>query len=119
MDDEKRVAPIVSAADLQAPFPECPSKFYPRPSSNGSTPMIDEIKDEVMVNYLYQQQCAQLWVGDDSGELEGVLLRKIRGKYIACPPQLGISAFSIACSALDLQVRHMPKPKLHPKLTGF
>ncbi|KAH7158193.1 glycosyl transferase family group 2-domain-containing protein [Dactylonectria estremocensis] len=65
--------------------------------------MIDEIKDEVMVNYLYQQQCAQLWVGDDSGELEGVLLRKIRGKYIACPPQLGISAFSIACSALDLQ----------------
>ncbi|KAH7176638.1 Ncp1-like protein [Dactylonectria macrodidyma] len=103
IDDGKKVAPIVSAADLQAPFPECPEKFYHKPSFNGSKPMIDEIKDEVMVNYIYQQQCAQLWVGDDSGELEGVLLRKSRGEYMACPPQLGISHFAIACSALDLQ----------------
>lgn len=108
IDDEKRVAPTANIADLQAPLPEFPPGFVPRPDSvmtgfNGSTTMVDELKHEVMVNYLYQQQCAQLWVGDDTGELEGVLLCKARGQYMACPPQLGISPFAIACAALDVQ----------------
>jgi hypothetical protein len=67
--------------------------------------MLDEIKHEVMVNYLYQQQCSHLWVSDGSGEVEGVLLRKFRGHYMACPPQLGQSAFALACAALNVQVR--------------
>ena len=66
---------------------------------------IDDIKHEVMVNYLYQQQCSQLWVSDGSGEVEGVLLRKARGHYMACPPQLGNSSFAMACAALNVQVR--------------
>lgn len=65
---------------------------------------VDEIKHEVMVNYLYQQQCSQLWVSDGSGEVEGVLLRKSRGHYMACPPQLSNSPFAIACSVLNVQV---------------
>jgi len=56
-----------------------------------------------MVNYLYQQQCANLWVSDGSGEIEGVLLRKSRGHYMACPPQLGSSPFAMACAALNVQ----------------
>lgn len=64
---------------------------------------MDDIKHEVMVNYLYQQQCSQLWVGDASGEVEGVLLRKSRGHYMACPPQLGNSPFALACAALNVQ----------------
>lgn len=122
IDDEKRVAPTVNAADLQAPLPEFPPGFVPRPDSvmtgfNGSTTMVDELKHEVMVNYLYQQQCAQLWVGDDTGELEGVLLCKARGQYMACPPQLGISPFAIACAALGVQVRHTSELQINPKLT--
>lgn len=66
--------------------------------------MLDEIKHEVMVNYLYQQQCSQLWVSDGSGEIEGVLLRKARGHYMACPPQLINSPFAMACCALNVQV---------------
>lgn len=66
---------------------------------------LDEIKHEVMVNYLYQQQCSHLWVADGSGEVEGVLLRKTRGQYMACPPQLGNSPFAVACAALNVQVR--------------
>lgn len=73
--------------------------------TNGSSVFLDEIKHEVMVNYLYQQQCSQLWVSDGSGEIEGVLLRKARGLYMACPPQLGNSAFAAACSALNVQVK--------------
>lgn len=72
--------------------------------SNNSSMFLDDIKHEVMVNYLYQQQCSHLWVSDGSGEIEGVLLRKSRGRYMACPPQLGDSPFAVACSALNVQV---------------
>lgn len=73
------------------------------PSTNSST-YVDEIKHEVMVNYLYQQQCSHLWVNDSSGEFEGVLLRKSRNSYMACPPQLASSTFGMACAALNVQV---------------
>jgi hypothetical protein len=68
--------------------------------------MVDDIKHEVMVNYLYQQQCSQLWVSGGSSDIEGVLLRKTRGQYMACPPQLGNSTFAMACAALNVQVWH-------------
>lgn len=66
---------------------------------------VEDIKHEVMVNYLYQQQCSHLWVSDGSGEHEGVLLRKGRNHYLACPPQLASSSFAMACAALNVQVR--------------
>ncbi|KAI1101297.1 glycosyl transferase family group 2-domain-containing protein [Jackrogersella minutella] len=71
--------------------------------SLNSSVFIDDIKHEVMVNYLYQQQCAHLWVSDGSGDIEGVLLRKSRGTYMACPPALGGSTFAMACAALNVQ----------------
>ncbi|KAK3372222.1 glycosyl transferase family group 2-domain-containing protein [Podospora didyma] len=88
-----------------------PSRFSLRPQSisgrsvqsTGSSMFLDDIKHEVMVNYLYQQQCSYLWVSDGSGEIEGVLLRKSRGNYMACPPQLGSSPFAQACAVLNVQ----------------
>ena len=73
------------------------------PSTRSST-MVDEIKHEVMVNYLHQQQCGHMWVADGSGQLEGVLLKKYRGEYLACPPDLVHSDFAQACQALNVQV---------------
>lgn len=73
--------------------------------STQSSTFLDDIKHEVMVNYLYQQQCSHLWVSDGSGEIEGVLLRKAKNTYMACPPQLGNSAFASSCAALNVQVR--------------
>ncbi|RFU24793.1 hypothetical protein B7463_g11549, partial [Scytalidium lignicola] len=64
---------------------------------------IDNIKNEVIVNYLYQQQCAHRWVSNGSGEIEGVLLRKSRNSYVACPPQLESSQFAFACTALNVR----------------
>jgi len=72
--------------------------------STQSSQFLDDIKHEVMVNYMYQQQCAHLWVSDGSGEIEGVLLRKSKNTYMACPPQLGTSSFAVACAALNVQV---------------
>ncbi|RDL36555.1 Nucleotide-diphospho-sugar transferase [Venustampulla echinocandica] len=71
--------------------------------STQSSAFLDDIKHEVMVNYLYQQQCSHLWVSDGSGEVEGVLLRKAKNTYMACPPQLGSSPFAAACAALNVQ----------------
>ena len=73
--------------------------------STQSSTFLDDIKHEVMVNYLYQQQCSQLWVSDGSGEVEGVLLRKSKNVYMTCPPQLGNSPFAAACAALNVQVK--------------
>jgi hypothetical protein len=112
---EKRTTATGSRVDTieMAPSPQLgvPSPMYASsrnsysaaPSSRSSA-FIDDIKHEVMVNYLYQQQCSHLWVSDGSGGLEGVLLRKARGSYMACPPQLVQSAFAIACNALNVQV---------------
>ena len=67
---------------------------------------LDGIKHEVMVNYLYQQQCSRLWVSDGSGEVEGVLLRKARNQYLACPPALAGSVFATVCAKLNVQVSY-------------
>lgn len=72
--------------------------------STTSNLFMDDIKHEVMVNYLYQQQCSRLWVSDGTGETEGVVLRKSRGQYMACPPQLGDSVFAEAASIMNLPV---------------
>ena len=75
---------------------------------------MDDIKHEVMVNYLFQQQCSALWVGDGSGTLEGVMLRKARNSYMSCPPQLVESPFGMACAALNVQVcQYFDRTKHH------
>jgi hypothetical protein len=79
--------------------------------STQSSAFLDDIKHEVMVNYLYQQQCSHLWVSDGSGEIEGVLLRKSRNSYMACPPQLGSSPFAVACAELNVQVIEYEYPQ--------
>ncbi|CAH0040155.1 unnamed protein product [Clonostachys solani] len=107
---EKLPAPAIPAGtemDLQPPTPRLQSRPHSLSAqsvrSNRSSVFMDDIKHEVMVNYLYQQQCSQLWVSDGSGEIEGVLLRKTRGHYMACPPQLAGTPFAMACAALNVQ----------------
>lgn len=66
--------------------------------------VFDDIKHEVMVNHIYQQQCSMLWIDHNSpANTEGVLLRRRRGQYLACPPQLIHSTFADACTQLNLQ----------------
>lgn len=81
-------------------------------SIHSQASFMDDIKHEVMVNYLFQQQCSALWVGDGSGQVEGVLLRKAKGFYMSCPPQLVESPFGQACATLNVQVsrRETPSP---------
>lgn len=66
-----------------------------------------DIKHEVMVNYLYQQQCARLWVSNGNSGVEGVIVRKSRTQYLACPPQLAYTPFAQAIASLGVQVSHV------------
>lgn len=103
--------PEMSEKVLSPPAPSGMSTPYGMMSSRASlapstkSTYLDEVKHEIMVNYLFQQQCSRLWVGDASGELEGVLLRKYRGHYLGCPPTLVESVFAAGCASLNVQVR--------------
>lgn len=70
-----------------------------------NTAELDDIKHEVMVNYLYQQQCTNLWVAEGAGETEGCILRKGNHGYTSCPPTLQDSLFLKSMSSLNVQVR--------------
>src|SRR5271155_3637165 len=72
-------------------------------SQSEQSNFLDDIKHEAMVTYLYQIQCSHLWVGDGGGELEGVLLRKSRNNYLACPPELIDSALATACMEMNVE----------------
>ncbi|CAN8100527.1 unnamed protein product [Discula destructiva] len=61
---------------------------------------MDDVKHEVMVNYLYKQQCSNVWVAPSNSE--GVLVRKTRGQYEACPRALLDSPFGHSMSLLNV-----------------
>lgn len=62
---------------------------------------MEEIRHEVMVNYLFQQQCSKMWIGDGTGQMEGIMVRKAKGSYLACPPQLTQSVFAQGILAIN------------------
>ena len=95
--------PSMNALPRDSRYGSSRASLAPSIRSNKSS-FIDDIKHEVMVNYLYQQQCSHLWVSDSSGDSEGVLLRKARNHYLACPPQLANSVLAMACAELNVQV---------------
>ena len=64
----------------------------------------EDIKHEVMCNFLYQQQCSKLWIADGSGQMEGIMVKKGRNEYISCPPALAQSEFAACVAALNAPV---------------
>ena len=65
---------------------------------------MEDIKHEVMVNYLSQQQHAHLWIGPGSSMNEGVLLRKAFGNYVASPMYMLESPFAHAIAEMNCHV---------------
>ena len=64
-----------------------------------------DIRHEVMINHLFQQQCGAMWINhNSSAQCEGIMLRKTRGEYLACPPQIMASPFAVGCKELNLHV---------------
>lgn len=82
-----------------------PGSVSGRSTHSSRSVFLDEIKHEIMINHIYQQQCSHLWVSDSSGECEGVLLRRSRGRYLACPQTLLNSTLARMCEQLNVPVR--------------
>lgn len=127
---EKHNAPVVVAdpALLASSFPPTPGfsgmstpGFGSRPASlfhgeagRGAIEMND-MKCDVMANYLHQQQQERMWVQD--GEDEGVVLKKSRGQYTCCPSELQDNPYGFAKAIEMLNVR-VCTIRLPPLATG-
>ena len=106
--------PPTEKEELAVPGTESPPKYpgwgsYANGSSRASIApsveggsLVDGIKQEVLVNYLFQQQCTSRWIGDGAGDREGVLVRKSKNEFLTCPPDLRESVFGRSCMALNL-----------------
>lgn len=64
--------------------------------------VVDGIRREVLVNYLFQQQCTSRWIGNGVGDYEGVMVRQMKNDFLFCPPDLHDSVFGRCCMALNL-----------------
>lgn len=90
----------------QSPWGSRPASIYP----NGEYRMsqheeLNEIKCDVMVNWLYQQQMEKLWTA--GGHDEGVVLKKGKGAYTCCPADIVEEPYGFfkAIETLNVRVR--------------
>ncbi|KAK4997645.1 hypothetical protein LTR66_002977 [Elasticomyces elasticus] len=75
------------SATRGTPLGSRPASIYPNGDfRNATLGDINEIKCDVMVNWLYSQQMELLWTAGDHDE--GVVLKKGRGAYTCCPSDL-------------------------------
>ncbi len=85
---------------------------------NATMTDINDIKCDVMVNYLHQHQAERLWT--THGEEEGVVLKKSRGEYACAPEELmgRDTAFVKAIETLNVRVclTNRPTPCYHANL---
>ena len=82
-----------------------PASLYPVGDfRNATVEEINDIKCEVMVNWLYSQQEEKLWTTGE--EDEGVVLKKSRGMYTCSPADLADeqSGFFQAVQELNVKV---------------
>lgn len=86
------------------PIGSRPTSLYPVGDfRNSQAEDINEIKCDVMVNWLYQQQMELLWTA--GGYDEGVILKKNRTQYASCPADLDTEQHGLFRAVEQLNVR--------------
>ncbi|CAD0058106.1 unnamed protein product, partial [Aureobasidium pullulans] len=90
------------------PTPTTPACYTPRSRESAGLegiPMqrLNDAKCDVMVNHVWSEQAKLLWnIGNDD---EGVVIKKSRGQYVCCPPDLRRpDGFLEAVQALNVKV---------------
>lgn len=103
MIEKGNVAPQPSGVSTPGPYGNGSGRgsYAPSVTSQKTSGFMEEIRHEVMVNYLFQQQCSKMWIGDGTGQMEGIMVRKAKGSYLACPPQLTQSVFAQGILAIN------------------
>lgn len=89
---------------LRSGFPSRPASLYPEGDFRNSPreSMLD-IKTDVMASWLQQQQLEKLWSTESPGE--GVVLKKEKGSYSCCPPDLQGDRGGLFDSVVQMNVR--------------
>ncbi|EON63230.1 hypothetical protein W97_02457 [Coniosporium apollinis CBS 100218] len=87
-----------------SPWGSRPGSIYPVGDfRNNAMEEINDIKCDVMVNWLHSRQEERLWT---SGEYEeGVVLKKSRGAYTCSPPDLAVERYGFFKAVETLNVR--------------
>lgn len=88
------------------PWGSRPASIYPVGDfRNSQSENINEIKCDVMVNWLYQQQMERLWTA--GGHDEGVVLKRSKAQYTCCPADIIEEPYGFfkAVETLNVRVR--------------
>jgi len=102
-----------------SPWASRPASIYPAGDfRNNDRDDLRDIKCDVMVNWLYQQQMEMLWTA--GGQDEGVVLKKTRGQYTCCPADIMEEPYGFfkAVEMLNVRVRDFPKSTM-PHSTSY
>ncbi|KAK4978475.1 hypothetical protein LTR66_010567 [Elasticomyces elasticus] len=105
MADLYSTTPRPAFTGQSTPLGSVPASIYPDGDfRNATVGDINEIKCDVMVNWLYSQQMELLWTAGDHDE--GVVLKKGQGAYTCCPSDLidEHAGFFDAVQALNMRV---------------
>ena len=93
---------ITSEYTMQVGFR--PTSLYPVGGlGNSQAENLNEIKCDIMVNWLYHQQMKLLWT--TGGYDEGVIMKKNRDQYLSCPADLIIGQHGLFEGIEQLNVR--------------
>lgn len=85
------------------PWGSRPASLYPNDQRKSQMDELNDIKCDVMVNWLYHQQMEALWTA--GGQDEGVILKKSKGQYTCCPADIVDEPFGFFKAIQTLNVR--------------
>lgn len=99
---EMAMGPV--SPSIRSGFPSRPASLYPEGDFRNSPreSMLD-IKTDVMASYIQQQQLEKLWSTESPGE--GVILKKEKGSYACCPPDLQHDRGGLFDAVVQMNVR--------------
>lgn len=90
-------------------FPSKLSADSVRTTSSNTTAGLG-IRHEMVVAYLYQQQCSNAWISDTKSDTEGALMRTSWDNYVTCPEALAQTPLTKACAILNVHVSILTIP---------
>ena len=99
---EMAMGPV--SPSIRSGFPSRPVSLFPDGDFRNSPreSMLD-IKTDVMASYIQQQQLERLWSTESPGE--GVILKKEKGSYACCPPDLQNDQGGLYDAIVQMNVR--------------
>lgn len=80
------------------------SAIFPSVDASNSRYSLIDIKNDMMVKWLYEQQVRKQYASGHSA-FEGVVLKKARGDFTCCPPQMKLIPDSLYNMVIQMNVR--------------